>query len=288
MNPAGPAWISAEFDRLAEGYDQHAALEQEVGARLLERLSFQRRSPERILDLGCGTGHMARQLKNRYRKAQVIGLDASPAMCRQTRQRSRWFRPLLPVCADATQLPLAGRSVDLIFSNLAVQWCADFAALAAGFRRILRPGGLLLFSTLGPDSLQELRRLGSRVQPAISVRQFPDMHEAGDALQAAGFSEPVMDMERIRLEYVDIDGLLAELEGTGASAHFSDWTRLRAQRLQWARAYRDMAAGTRLPVTWEVVYGAAFGPGEGQPIKSPEGDVVTFSVDSLRFSRPRR
>jgi malonyl-CoA O-methyltransferase len=274
--------VRAVFDRVAVRYDRHAALEKEVGSRLLERLEFQRLVPQRIIDLGSGTGYSASALKRQYRKAEVIGLDASLDMSRQLRRESGFFRPLQPVCADLAQLPFAERCADLLFSNLALQWCADFHALTAGFRRVLRTGGLLLFSTLGPGSLQEFRSIRPLVRP------FVDLHDIGDALLAAGFAEPVMDSEIITTQYQDFEHLLADLEWTGAGTHIANWPEWTAPASPLADAYEAYRQQGRLPVTWEIVYGAAFGPPEGQPIKTRDGDLAAFSVDSLRGSRARK
>jgi len=281
--------VCATFDRVAERYNLHAALEQEVSSRLLERLEFQRLVPQRIIDLGAGTGRSARALKRQFPRAEVIALDVSLAMCRKAQRQSGFFRPLRPVCADLAQLPLSGRCADLLFSNLAMQWRTDFAALAAGFRRVLKTGGLLLFSTLGPGSLQEfrdMRELAGQNQSAISpVRSFPDMHDIGDALLAAGFAEPVVDSQIITTEYRDFARLLADLEWTGATSHFADWPQWTAATGLLATRYEQLRRQGSLPVTWEIVFGAAFGPPEGQPIKTSDGDVAAFSVESLRGSR---
>jgi len=280
--------IRAAFDRQAEHYDRHAALEREVGSRLMERLEFQRRKPSRIIDLGSGTGFSCVELKRRFRRAEVIGLDASITMSQALHRRSSFLHPLRAVCADVSLLPFAGCSADLLFSNLALQWCRDFHLLGEEFRRVLRPGGLLLFSSLGPDSLKEFRSAAGCAGDSVRARQFPDMHDVGDALLAAGFSEPVVDSEFITLEYREFDSLLTELEATGASLHFGDWNELTKPGSPLADAYRAFQCNGRYPVTWEIVYGAAFGPEEGQPIKTPAGDVAAFSVDSLRRSAPRR
>jgi len=278
----------AVFDRQAERYDQHAALEREVGSRLMERLVFQRRKPVRIVDLGSGTGLSCADLKRRFRKADVIGVDASFNMSRALRRRSGYFHPLHAVCADMSHLPFAERSVDLLFSNLALQWLGDFRPPGAEFRRVLQPGGLLLFSSLGPDSLKELRTAAGFSSDPSGARQFPDMHDIGDALQAAGFSEPVVDSEYITVEYREFEALLAELEATGAGLHFRDWADLTKPGNRLEDAYRAFHRNGHYPVTWEIVYGTAFGPEEGQPIKTPRGDVAAFSVDVLRRSIPRR
>lgn len=288
LNLPGQNEVGKTFDRVADRYDQHAALEREVGARLLDRLGFQRRDPARIIDLGGGTGVCAKALKRQYRKAEVIAIDASQAMCGHIRRQSSLLWPLRPVCADLSALPLADRSADLLFSNLAMQWCQDFHSVMAGFRRVLRPGGLLLFSSLGPDSMKEMKSVMGGTQNPGSARQFADMHDLGDALVAAGFSEPVMDSEFITTEYRDLDTLIAELEATGADTHIRDWARCAGRGKDLAEAYLPLVYNGRYPVTWEIVYGAAFGPQEGQPVKSSEGDVVTFSVDFLRASGKRK
>jgi malonyl-CoA O-methyltransferase len=281
------AEIRKHFDRVAADYDQFAALEQEVGGRLMERLEFQKRVPQRIIDLGSGTGQCAHELKRRYRKAQVIALDTSLAMSQRARKRSSLLRPLQALCADLEQLPLAERSMDLVFSNLAFQWAEEFASLSSGLRRIVRPGGLVLFSTLGPDSMKEFRQAAGYSDESSLPRYFAEMHQIGDALLAAGFTEPVMDSEYITVEYRDFDHLLNELESTGAATHFGDWAAQTASGHGLLENYRDFQRDGRFPVTWEIVYGSAFGPQEGAPIKTPDGDVAAFSVEHLRRSGKR-
>ncbi len=293
QNLPGSNDVRAVFDRVAERYHQHAALEQEIGARLLERLAFQRLAPQRIIDLGSGPGRSTRALKQKFPKAEVIGLDTSWSMCQKLRRESGFFRPLRPVCADLAQLPFAERTADLLFSNLSLQWSVDFHALTAGFRRVLRTGGLLLFSSLGPGSLKEFRLMGEEVgqnspispPPSFLVRPFVDMHEIGDALLAAGFAEPVVDSEVITMEYQDYARLVLDLEWTGASTHFANWPQWSAVDGPLAAEYEVFRRPGGLPVSWEIVFGAAFGPGEGQPIKTSEGDIAAFSVESLRGSR---
>jgi malonyl-CoA O-methyltransferase len=280
--------VRAAFDREAGRYDRHAALEREVGSRLMERLEFQRRTPELILDLGSGTGLFSSALKRRFRKAEVVGLDASMAMSQALSRRSGFRHPLRAVCADLSHLPFADRSADLLFSNLALQWSQNFGSLIAEFRRVLGPGGLLLFSGLGPDSLKEFKSAAGYTKASARVRHFVDMHDIGDALLAAGFAEPVMDSEFITIEFRQFDRLVTELEATGASMHFGEWAGLTKPGAQLAEAYQAFCRDGRYPVTWEIVYGAAFGPEEGQPMKTQEGDVAAFSVDFLRRSLKHR
>jgi malonyl-CoA O-methyltransferase len=253
---------------------------------LLERTQFSRRTPLRILDLGCGPGNGSEQLKKTFRKAQVVGMDSSPAMLSHLQGRSSMLRPLRAVCADMRALPVAAASVDMVFSNLASYWSADPVAMFSEFRRVLRPDGMLLFSTFGPDFMGELAQAWAQADPVVKVPAFPDLLETGDALVAAGFREPVMDREMITLSYPELDALHSELEATGAALLVDGWERWKTAGDAIHKAYGALMRDGRYPLSFEIVYGVAFGPQDGQPIKTSEGDVVTFSVDSLRRSRP--
>lgn len=273
------------FDRLAGRYDNHAALEQEVSSRLLERLGFHRVPPQRIIDLGCGTGQASAALKAEFRKAQVIGLDSSPGMLARQQRRSGLLKPLRAVCADFSAIPLAERSSELIFSNLAFQWSMEAEILFAEIRRVLVPGGMLLFSTLGPGSLKELRTVMAETGERQEPGRFADILDIGNALVAAGFHEPVMDSERITLNYPGFEALLNELEATGSLQLLGINDSCFEMKDRFEAAYRRFTTDGRYPVSYEIVYGTAFGPAEGQPRKTAEGDVVTFSVESLRNSK---
>jgi malonyl-CoA O-methyltransferase len=280
-----PHNIAQGFERIADRYDAHAALEQEVSRRLLERTAFSRREPLQILDLGCATGEGSAQLKRTFKKARIVGLDASAAMLRQLRRRSSLLRPLRAVCGDLAALPLASRSVDLVFSNLAGYWCADPMAMFNEVRRVLRPDGMLLISTLGPGTMPELRQAWSEVDPQVELPVFPDLLEIGDALMSAGFREPVMDMEVIKLSYPQPDALFAELEATGKSMLIRGWERWKSSREALAGAWQPLLEGGKYPLSFEIVYGVAYGPQDGQPVKTPQGDIATFSIDALRRTR---
>jgi len=274
------------FDRLADCYDRHAALEQEVGRRLLERCGFQRRPPQRILDLGCGTGAGCEALKRHFRRAQVIGLDAAPAMLTRLRRRATLLRPLRPVCGDIARLPFARASLDLLFSSMALHWSPDLTVLFDECRRVLHPDGMLLFATLGPGSLGELDEAWAEAGSSASLAPLPDLMQIGDALMAAGFREPVMDMERITVQYSGLAALTRELECTGVSRLIGGWAEWQVLRQPLERVLQSRRVAGRIPVTFEIVYGTAFGPPEGQPRRTAEGEIATFSVDSLLKSRP--
>jgi len=274
------------FDRLAESYDRHAALEQEVGRRLLERCEFRRNEPRRIVDVGCATGELAGTLKRQFRKAQVIGLDLAPAMLRRLRQRSSLLRPLGAVCADLGRLPLQDATVDLLFCNLALHWSSDLRAALDECCRVLQPGGMLLFATLGPGSLTELRSAWPTADPAVRFLEFPDALQVGDAMLASGLLEPVVDTERIRLQFPDVEAMARELEATGSSLLVQGWDRWRDHRNELASALAMPAHNPRLSISFEIVYGTAFGPAAGARRPHQGTDVLRIRVDSLLPSRP--
>ena len=174
--------IREASDRNAERYDHHAALEQEVGRRLLDRVTFQREEPAVIVDVGCGTGMGAAALKRTFRQAQVVALDLSAGMLAIAAGRSRLTRPIRPLQADATALPLRRHSVDLVVSNLALPWISNPGRFLGHVLRVLKPGGLLLFSTYGPESLEELHQAVTRSEAGCVVPGFVDILEVGDAL----------------------------------------------------------------------------------------------------------
>lgn len=281
--------VARAFDRAAEAYDDHAVLQREVGSRLLERVDYFQLEPARVLDLGCGTGGCSAGLHERFPGAEIVALDWSDAMLRQALGRSG-EQAVQPVRADMHRLPFAPRRFDLVFSNLAVQWSTEEPRLFAEVLRILRPGGLFLFTSFGPDTLYELREAWAAADPRPHVNRFIDMHDVGDALVNAGFRDPVMDMERIVLEYGDVRSLMRELKAIGAgnaarerSTGLTGKGRLRAVEA----AYEDFRRGDRYPASYEVIYGAAFGSPEGQPVRTPDGEVATISLESLRQGRKR-
>ena len=258
--------VRRAFERAARTYDEAAVLQREVCARLLEHLDPIRLAPRRAVDLGCGTGHAFDALARRFPGAAVLGVDISPAMLARARDRSPWWQRMLGarrptlVCADAERLPLASASVDLVFSNLALQWCEP-SRLFAEAARTLTAGGLFLFSTFGPDTLKELRAAFAEADGAPHVNRFIDMHDLGDALMHAGFADPVMDMETITLEYDTVLAVARDLQAIGAVNSLPSRSRGLPGRERWRRmtdAYERFRRDGVLPATWEVVYGHAW------------------------------
>jgi len=278
--------IRLSFDRAASSYDHHAVLQREIESRLLERIEFQRHEPAMILDLGCGTGSASRVLARQFPRAGVIALDWAPAMLVQAGAAIESdHQGIGRVCADMHSLPLAARSTDLVFSNLALQWSYDLPAVFREFRRIMKADAMLVFTCFGPDTLHELKQAWRAVDDLPHVNDYPDMHDIGDELLAAGFREPVMDTERLTLEYPDVLSLMRELKGIGA--HNVASRRLhgltgKTRLKDMLQAYEAFRRGNRYPASYEIIYGTAFAPRDGQPVKTAQGDVATFSIDALR------
>ncbi len=263
------------FERAAPRYAEAAHLEAEIGRRMLERLDYVRLAPRRILDAGCGPGREARALARRYRRAQVLALDFSLAMLTRARRGAPWPRRIVsgaaprPVCAQLDALPLREASIDLVWSNMALHWIGEPLGAFREFRRVLAVGGLLVFSTLGPDTLKELRAAA----PA-RVHRFLDMHDLGDRLVAAGFADPVMDMEMIKISYGKPETFFAELKTTGQTDASSEHRRGLAGRQYRVRLLDALASSdtdARLSATFEIVYGHAW---RLETPRKGKGDVV--------------
>ena len=263
-----PARVGASFDRAARDYDAAAFLQQQVSERLLERLDLTTVTPARVVDVGCGTGRPTRALLKRYPKAEVIGVDLAPGMLAvaESHQPSfyRWWgKRARYIQAEASDIPLPEASCDLVYASLLLQWCEDLDKTLLEWRRLLKPHGLLLFSTLGPDTLKELRAAWSAADGYNHVNRFLDMHDVGDALIRAGFVEPVMDVEHMVLTYEDARGLMRDLKAIGAHNVTAGRRRglMGRGRLQaFAEAYEGFRREGRLPATYEVVYGTAWAP----------------------------
>ncbi|CTP92963.1 malonyl-ACP O-methyltransferase BioC [Xanthomonas graminis] len=283
--------IRRAFSRAAASYDAAAALQHEVEKRLLESLDYLgERVPQVVLDVGCGPAHAAATMKKRWPRAQVIALDQALPMLQQAKRQAGWWKPFGRVCADARALPLAEHSVDVIFSNLCLQWVEDLPAVFAGFRRVLKPGGLLLCSSFGPDTLVELREAFAQAdREAPHVSRFAPIAQFGDALMLSGFCDPVLDRDLFTLTYPDLAALMRELRAIGAT------NALHARRHTLTGRGRFAAAGAAyeplrnadgtLPSSWEVIYAHAWAPPPGAPIREGGSEIAAVPVSAIPIRR---
>jgi len=257
------------FARAAAGYEAAARLESEVGARLRERLDYVKIAPRRILDAGSGPGREARALASRFPGKDVIALDYALAMLPRMRMLDRWLRRgVTPLAADLERLPLGAGTISLVWSNMALHWLNDPLAAFREFSRVLAPDGLVMFSTLGPDTLKELRVAAA----ASRVHAFTDMHDLGDMLLAAGLTNPVMEMELITIDYGKGERLLDDLRQSGQTNARADRARGLAGRRFGARLRATLDASPR--ITYEVVYGHAWKPAPVQQPADQKGKTV--------------
>lgn len=285
-----PKHVRRAFSRAASSYHAAAVLQQEVGKRLLESLDYlEDRQPQVVLDVGSGPAHATAAMKKRWPKAQVIALDLALPMLAEAKKQASWWRPFARVCADARALPLADNSVDVIFSNLCLQWVEDLPVVFAGFRRVLKPGGLLVCSTFGPETLIELREAFAQADDTPHVSHFAPIAQFGDALMMAGFRDPVLDRDLFTLTYDELPALMRELKAIGATnaMHSRRHTLTGRGRFAAARAAYEPLRRTdgKLPSSWEVIYAHAWAPEPGAPIREQGHDVAAVPVSAIPIRR---
>ncbi len=253
-------WVGRSFSRAAAGYDRVAALQRQAGEGLLERLPDAVFSPGTILDLGAGTGYCTALLGNRFPAADMIALDIAEGMLSTIKQRQGLPEKVSRICGDAETLPLRDASVDLVFSNLALQWCTDLSAVMGELYRVLRPGGLLLFSTFGEATLWELREAWTKADHYTHVNTFVAKLAVETALTNASFACISVHNEHCGIAYSSVYALLCELKSLGAH----NVTMNRPRHLTGKGVFRKMleayAAAMppgRIEASFEVIYGQA-------------------------------
>lgn len=261
--------VRRAFSRAAPSYDAAAVLQREVCVRMLEKLDIIKLQPEHVLDVGSGTGWGTRQLGERYPKAEITALDIAIGMLQAARGTSGWWQKLFAgrresyLCADVEALPIASGSVDMMWSNLALQWCNDLPATFVELQRVIKVDGLLMFSTFGVDTLRELRAAFHGVDGYNHLSRFADMHDVGDMLVNAGFADPVMEMERITLTYDDVRAVMQDLKSIGAHNATAGRAPGMMGKAAWRRVtenYEKLRHDGKLPATFEIIYGHAWKP----------------------------
>ena len=303
--------IQSHFNHAAPSYDEAAVLQKTVAERIEERLQLTAVDAKTILDLGAGTGFLTQKVIQNYPNAQIFAVDLSEKMLQKAKprlQKPRWAKmpkglqnrlqqqtliknlaakqAALAVTADVYQLPFADDSVDMIVSNLMLQWCDDLDSVFQEFRRVLRPEGLIMFTTLGPDTLKELRQSWQAADENYEhVNNFIDMHDIGDALIRAGFGQPVMDVENFTLTYDQPIGVLKDLKAIGATNANQDRAKGLMGKEKFAamlHAYETLRQQNKIPATYEVVHGHAWAAQE--IFKGPNRDKsghVEISLDEF-------
>ncbi len=261
--------VRRAFSRAAKDYDAAAVMQREVCTRMLEKLDCIKIQPANLLDVGSGTGWGTRQLGERYPQAQITALDIALGMLQHARGTASWWQKLFAgkkesyLCADVEALPLASNSVEMVWSNLALQWCNDLPATFVELQRVIKVDGLLMFSSFGVDTLRELSVAFHDVDGYSHTNRFADMHDIGDMLVAAGFANPVMEMEKITLTYNDVRAVMQDLKSIGAHNATAGRAPGMMGKAAWQRVianYETLRRDGKLPATFEIIYGHAWKP----------------------------
>lgn len=246
------------FGRSANRYEDHANLQFAIGQCLLTQLDTIHCTPQTILDLGCGTGWANTELQKRFPQAHIIAMDVALPMLQLASNR---IPALTCICGDAERLPLHYATVDMIYSNAMLQWCNDLQQVFIGLRQILTDGGLLLFTTFGPNTLNELRWAWSEADQHPHVSSFLDLNMVQYKLNNAGFINIKLSQEQRHLTVTDVHELMQNLKNLGAHNALPNRTKGLTGKNRFAamlQAYEKLRVGNYLPVTYEIIYGLAW------------------------------
>lgn len=265
------------FNKTAKTYDRHAKMTATVNDHLLERIKSLNLNPERILDIGAGTGSLSRALLKLYPKARIYCIDLSEKRLIFAKGKRKWFRKQHYVTADMHAIPFKNESFDLVVSNLTWYWAEHLHQAIYEAKRVLKIDGKLLFSTLGPDTLRELRASFAAASEEPHINTFFDMHDIGDALLKAGFGDPVMDVEYFTHTVKTVAALFKELRATGELNYQALRSRgmMGPEILKKATAhYEQFREDKLLPVTTEAVFGYAWRKEETSQQQLENGEIA--------------
>ena len=254
--------VSKSFNDIAIYYDNHAKVQQEIGARLFSRLDYIKSSPRFILDLGCGTGGFSKLLKKKYPAATIIAIDLAHNMLLRAQKKQRFYRHWSLINGDILQLPIADNAIGLIFANQVIHWVKSLPALFTELLRVMQPNGCLLFSTLGPETFKEIRQTWGTIDNYSHTNNFMDMHDLGDQLMTNAFLDPVVDMEMLTAHYQSPSNLLISLKKQGVrniNKNRNPGLTSKSKLDAFYHAYDSLrTVSGKYPLTYEIIYGHAY------------------------------
>jgi len=273
--------IRRRFDRAAASFDDsdfvHAVTREGLAARL-EPLLLE---PTTILDLGSATGATGRLLRKRFKRAHIVSLDLSQRMLRQVQKQKPWFSRASFVQGDANRLPFAEAAFDMVVANQLLPFAPQPQPVFEEVARVLVPGGVFAFATLGPDSLREIARAWADVDSGVHVTPFADMHDIGDGLVRAGMRDPVLDVDHLTVRYESTGKLFTDLTRAGARNALADRARGLAGRASFSAMSAALADNEgQIALELELVYGHCWGAG-------PKNDPGNYQIDATRIPRRR-
>ncbi|MGB0495740.1 MAG: malonyl-ACP O-methyltransferase BioC [Kangiellaceae bacterium] len=270
--------VQNSFSKAAKNYESSAFLQKEVASRLLERLDLMNVKPKRVLDAGCGTGYCSRALNKKYKKADVFGIDIANGMIEEAKNKNSLFNKVDYQCADINKLPFDNDYFDLVFSNLAVQWIMDPKLAFLELNRVLKPGGILIFSSMGEETLTELKQSWATIDQRIHVNHFFDMKQVGDQVFSSNFENTVMDRDIITMSYQTMIGLMKDLKAIGANNINTERpkglmgkTKFKQVEIEYEKFRWEDG---QLPATYEVIYGHAW-----KKMEDFSGGYHTYKVE---------
>jgi len=271
--------IHRRFERAASTLDGSDFVHATSREGLLRRLQPLLIDAKTVVDLGAGTGAAGLALGQRFKGARLISIDIALGMLLKARQKKRWLSKANFIQANAVALPLANDCIDVVFANLLLPWVDDPAPVFAEVARILHQGGVFAFATLGPDSLQELRRAWAAVDDDAHVNRFPDMHNLGDALVNSGLRDPVLDVDRLSIAYQQSGKLFTDLTAVGARNALQQRARGLTGKRRYAAmlaALNDATGAGKLTLELELVFGHCWGGG-------PKLDASHYEIDARKI-----
>lgn len=256
------------FDRAAFTYDDYAVLQNKIIDNLFKRMDLITLNPEIAIDLGCGTGRVSKILHNKFTNLDLINFDLSEGMLSFAKNKnSNNLFPFLRkkknsyICGDIDYLPFKNESFDLIWSSSAFQWSNNINSSFKQVLNILKPGGLFIFSTFGPNTLNELGKISEEIFDTSTINNFFDFNIIGDLLKNSGFKDSVLDVENYVLTYQNPKNLLIDLKKIGATAGEIDHNRGLVGKnfiSKYLKSYEKFKENNLYPATYEVIYGYAW------------------------------
>jgi len=265
--------VRRRFDQAANGFDDADFVHSVTRDGLFERMAPTVVDARVVLDLGCATGSATHTLAKRFRGATILAVDLSLPMLKRCRAKRSWFSKTSAVQADASILPFADQSVDVVFANLLLPWVNEPAEVVLEVSRVLRKDGLFVFASLGPDSLLEIRNAWAGVDDRSHVNRFLDMHDVGDLMVRAGLRDPVLDVDRLTVSYNNADDVFRDLTAAGARNSLQDRNRSLVGRKHFGamrRRLENTGSDSGIELDLELVYGHCWGgrpPSQGGNIR---------------------
>ena len=267
--------ILKSFDAKSSSYDEHSFVQKEVSERMIKRLKFLKSKPLNILDIGCGTGYLSNLISQYLPNSNIVCMDFSYEMVSQCKNKNIKLEPLV---ADAEYMPFKTSTFDLVISSFTLHWCQQIDKIFSDIFRILKNDGNFMFTTVGPDTLKELRNAYKLIDNYEHINTFNDMHDYGDILLSSGFHDPVMDVERLIIEYKNFNEILKSLRKTGASTVIYNESKFTAKKSlkDLENYYKKNSENGLFPVTYEMIYGVAWKKIDQNP-KNNE-DVIPIKI----------